>query len=119
VQRFWIGLEVAGDEVADIGHLGGGELARLPRGVWKVANLVEGINGNIKLDGVARQPSDPVRGLEVKNPFGRDQPIKALVVDPVGEMVGMVVDFPMLDLDGPQVLADRPTCRFPYRSFRT
>jgi hypothetical protein len=34
-------------------------------------------------------------------------------------MVGMVVDLPVLDLDGPQVLADRLACRFPYRSFRT
>jgi len=34
-------------------------------------------------------------------------------------MVGVVLDLPMLDLDGPQVLADRLACRFPYCSFRT
>jgi hypothetical protein len=101
MQRFWIGPEIVGDEFADMGHLGNRELARLPREVAKAANLVEGINGNIKLHGVARQPRDPVRGLEEKNPFGRGQPIKAVVVDPLRKMVGMVVDLPMFDLDGP------------------
>jgi hypothetical protein len=115
VQRFSIGLEVVGDEVANMGNLGGGEFARLPQGIYKIANLVEGIDGNIKLDGVARQQRDPVRSLEEENPFGRGQPIKTEVVDPVGEMVGMVVDLPMLDLDRPQVLADRRACRFPCR----
>src|SRR5262249_56833215 len=99
--------------------LRGGEFARLPPGIYKIANLVEGVDGDIKLDGIARQPRDPVRGLEEENPFGRGQPVKAVVVDPVGQMVGMIVDLPVLDLDGPQVLADRLACRFPYRSFRT
>ena len=84
----------------------------------KMANLVEGVDGNIKLDSVARQPRDPVRGLEEKNPFGRGQPVKAVVVDRVRQMVGMVVDLPVLDLDGPQVLADRIASRLSYRSFR-
>src|SRR6516165_8072195 len=102
-----------------MGDLGGGEFARLRQGMYKIANLVEGVDGDINLDGIARQPRDPVRGLEEENPFGRGQPVEAVVVDPVGQMVGMVVDLPVLDLDGPQVLADRLACRFPYRSFRT
>ena len=68
MQRFSIGLEVVGDEVADMGDLGGGEFARLPQGIYKIANLVEGVDGDIKLDGIARQPLDPVRGLEEKKP---------------------------------------------------
>lgn len=47
-----------------MGDVGSGEFARLPRGICKIANLVEGVDGNIKLDGVARQPRDPVRSLE-------------------------------------------------------
>jgi hypothetical protein len=113
VQRFSIGLEVVGDEVADMGLLGGGAFARLPQGIYKIANLVEGVDGNIKLDGVARQPRDPVRSLKEENPFGRGQPIKAEVVDPVGEMVGMGMDLQVLDLGRPQVLANRLACRFP------
>ena len=53
MQRFSIGLEAVGDEVANMGNLDGGEFARLPQGIYKIANLVEGIDGNIKLDGVS------------------------------------------------------------------
>ena len=53
-----------------MGDLGGGEFARLPREICKSANLVEGVDGNIKLDGVARQRRDPVRSLEEENLSG-------------------------------------------------
>jgi hypothetical protein len=53
VPRFSIGLEVVVDKLADISDLGGGEFTRLPPGIYKLTNLVEGVDGNIQLDGIA------------------------------------------------------------------